>query len=192
MEAGWSAKRVARQLGHSYCVERRCWDQWIREMSFPEDQAQDTLDRLVVEKSATLCDEVIDQTLGNTVPLRKKCNLQVSDSSRRPWSRRNVSSDYVPNMLDWIQVRRARWPFHTLYCFSFKHVLHQTSSMRSGIIILENKGISNGSSVRDDMRSKYLVCIPSARQSAIPNDMQVRTSAYADSTPYHSTSSSVL
>ncbi|GFW78380.1 hypothetical protein TNCV_1379261 [Trichonephila clavipes] len=33
--------------------------------------------------------------------------------------------------------------------------------MRSGIIILENKGISNGSSVRDDMRSKYLACIPS-------------------------------
>ncbi|GFS94063.1 hypothetical protein TNCV_1810841 [Trichonephila clavipes] len=89
-------------------------------------------------------------------------------------------------------VRRARWPFRTLYCLSFKHVLHQTSSMRSGIIILENKGISNGSSVRDDMRSKYLVCIPSARQSAIPNDMQVRTSAYADSTPYHPTSSSVL
>ncbi|GFT50767.1 hypothetical protein TNCV_2462711 [Trichonephila clavipes] len=88
-------------------------------------------------------------------------------------------------MLDWIQVRRASWPLHTLYCFSFKYVLHQTSSMRSGIIILENKGISNGYSVRNDIRSKYLVCIPSARQSAIPNDMQVRTSAYADSTPYH-------
>ncbi|GFS93670.1 transposable element Tcb2 transposase [Trichonephila clavipes] len=34
MEAGWSARRVARQLGHSDCVVRRCWDQWIREMSF--------------------------------------------------------------------------------------------------------------------------------------------------------------
>ncbi|GFU98086.1 hypothetical protein TNCV_4792391 [Trichonephila clavipes] len=65
------------------------------------------------------------------------------------------SSEHVPNMLDWIQVRRARWPFHTLYCFSFKHVLHRTSSMRSGIIILENKGISNGYSVsRDDIRSE--------------------------------------
>ncbi|GFV13668.1 integrase catalytic domain-containing protein [Trichonephila clavipes] len=118
--------------------------------------------------------------------------LQVSDSSRRPWSRSNVSSEHVPNMLNWIQVRRARWPFHTLYCFSFKHVLHQTSSMWLGIVILENKGISNGSSVRDDIRSKYLVCIPSACQKAIPNDMQVRTSAYADSTPYHPTCSSVL
>ncbi|GFT30073.1 transposable element Tcb2 transposase [Trichonephila clavipes] len=34
MEAGWSARRVARQLGHSDCAVRRCWDQWIREMSF--------------------------------------------------------------------------------------------------------------------------------------------------------------
>ncbi|GFW15615.1 uncharacterized protein TNCV_3581131 [Trichonephila clavipes] len=33
-EAGWSARRVARQLGHSDCVVRRCWDQCIREMSF--------------------------------------------------------------------------------------------------------------------------------------------------------------
>ncbi|GFV26809.1 transposable element Tcb2 transposase [Trichonephila clavipes] len=34
MGAGWSARRVARQLDRSDCVERRCWDQWIREKSF--------------------------------------------------------------------------------------------------------------------------------------------------------------
>ncbi|GFT37585.1 uncharacterized protein TNCV_546171 [Trichonephila clavipes] len=33
-EARRSASRVARQLGCSDCVVRRCWDQWIREMSF--------------------------------------------------------------------------------------------------------------------------------------------------------------
>ncbi|GFU81663.1 DUF1758 domain-containing protein [Trichonephila clavipes] len=33
-EARWSAKRVARQLGRSDFVVRRCWNQWIREMSF--------------------------------------------------------------------------------------------------------------------------------------------------------------
>ncbi|GFX06697.1 transposable element Tcb2 transposase [Trichonephila clavipes] len=33
MEAGWSATRVARQFGRFDCVVRRCWDQWIREMS---------------------------------------------------------------------------------------------------------------------------------------------------------------
>ncbi|GFU17533.1 transposable element Tcb2 transposase [Trichonephila clavipes] len=34
MEAGWSARRVARQLDRSDCVVRRCWNQWIREISF--------------------------------------------------------------------------------------------------------------------------------------------------------------
>ncbi|GFX53111.1 transposable element Tcb2 transposase [Trichonephila clavipes] len=33
-EAGWLDRQVARQLGHSFCVVKRCWDQWIREMSF--------------------------------------------------------------------------------------------------------------------------------------------------------------
>ncbi|GFX09856.1 transposable element Tcb1 transposase [Trichonephila clavipes] len=36
MEAGWSARQVSRQLGRSDCVARRCWDQWIREMSFTQ------------------------------------------------------------------------------------------------------------------------------------------------------------
>ncbi|GFX74103.1 uncharacterized protein TNCV_490671 [Trichonephila clavipes] len=34
MEAWWSVRRVAGQLGRSDCAVRRCWDQWIREMSF--------------------------------------------------------------------------------------------------------------------------------------------------------------
>ncbi|GFU53353.1 transposable element Tcb2 transposase [Trichonephila clavipes] len=34
MEAGWSDRRVARQLSHSDCVVKRGWEQWIREMSF--------------------------------------------------------------------------------------------------------------------------------------------------------------
>ncbi|GFU28736.1 transposable element Tcb2 transposase [Trichonephila clavipes] len=34
MEAGWSAKSVARQLCRSDCFVRRCWNQRIREMSF--------------------------------------------------------------------------------------------------------------------------------------------------------------
>ncbi|GFX68123.1 transposable element Tcb1 transposase [Trichonephila clavipes] len=36
MEAGWSARREARQLRYSDCVVRRCWEQWIREMSFTQ------------------------------------------------------------------------------------------------------------------------------------------------------------
>ncbi|GFS59241.1 transposable element Tcb2 transposase [Trichonephila clavipes] len=33
MESVWSARRVDRQFGRCDCVVRRCWDQWIREMS---------------------------------------------------------------------------------------------------------------------------------------------------------------
>ncbi|GFT70745.1 transposable element Tcb2 transposase [Trichonephila clavipes] len=33
MKAGWSARRVARPLGRSDCVVRRCWYQWIRKIS---------------------------------------------------------------------------------------------------------------------------------------------------------------
>ncbi|GFY14637.1 transposable element Tcb1 transposase [Trichonephila clavipes] len=41
MEAGWSARRVARSLDHYDCVLRRCWDQWIREMSFTRRPGSD-------------------------------------------------------------------------------------------------------------------------------------------------------
>ncbi|GFT38752.1 uncharacterized protein TNCV_1499281 [Trichonephila clavipes] len=34
MEVGWLARKVARQLGRSDCVVRRCWDRRIQEMSF--------------------------------------------------------------------------------------------------------------------------------------------------------------
>ncbi|GFV63179.1 uncharacterized protein TNCV_1022361 [Trichonephila clavipes] len=33
-EAGWSARQIARQLGRSDCVVRRCWHQWMRKISF--------------------------------------------------------------------------------------------------------------------------------------------------------------
>ncbi|GFV85523.1 transposable element Tcb2 transposase [Trichonephila clavipes] len=51
MEAGWSARRVARQLGSSGCVANRYWDQWIQEMSFTRrpgsGRPQQTSDREV-------------------------------------------------------------------------------------------------------------------------------------------------
>ncbi|GFU92166.1 uncharacterized protein TNCV_2530251 [Trichonephila clavipes] len=34
IDAGWPARRVARQLGRFDCVMRRCWHQWIQEISF--------------------------------------------------------------------------------------------------------------------------------------------------------------
>ncbi|GFV83041.1 transposable element Tcb1 transposase [Trichonephila clavipes] len=51
MEDGWSARRVARQLGSSDCALRRCWGS--ERCHLHEDQAQDALDRLVIEKIDT-------------------------------------------------------------------------------------------------------------------------------------------
>ncbi|GFY12947.1 transposable element Tcb1 transposase [Trichonephila clavipes] len=68
MEAEWSARRVARQLGHSDCVVRRCWDQWIRDKSFRRRQAQETLDRPVVGKTTT--SRLAERHLGSRCPLR--------------------------------------------------------------------------------------------------------------------------
>ncbi|GFW38389.1 transposable element Tcb2 transposase [Trichonephila clavipes] len=63
MEAGWSARRVARHLGRSDCVVMRCRDQWMREGHLHEDQAQDALDRPVAEKT-------IPPSLGSPVSFR--------------------------------------------------------------------------------------------------------------------------
>ncbi|GFT37021.1 hypothetical protein TNCV_175401 [Trichonephila clavipes] len=48
MEAGWSVRRVIHQLGLSAYVVKRCWDQLCTRR-----KAQDALDRLVIEKTAT-------------------------------------------------------------------------------------------------------------------------------------------
>ncbi|GFW25539.1 transposable element Tcb1 transposase [Trichonephila clavipes] len=53
MEAAWSAGQVARQLGRSYCVVKRCWDQWMRKMSFTQRPGSGRLDRSAVEKTDT-------------------------------------------------------------------------------------------------------------------------------------------
>ncbi|GFW81359.1 transposable element Tcb2 transposase [Trichonephila clavipes] len=34
MEAGWSARRIAPQVGRSDLTKRKCWDQWIEKTSF--------------------------------------------------------------------------------------------------------------------------------------------------------------
>ncbi|GFV41609.1 uncharacterized protein TNCV_3627601 [Trichonephila clavipes] len=53
MEAGWSARRVARQLGCSDCVVRRCWDQWNREMSFTRREDRNIVRNARVQPTAS-------------------------------------------------------------------------------------------------------------------------------------------
>ncbi|GFV18259.1 hypothetical protein TNCV_3219331 [Trichonephila clavipes] len=122
-------------------------------------------------------DEVIDPDFGEYCSTPQEVQSPSPGRSRRPWSARAMRRlEHVPNMLDWIQVRRVTLA-HSIHCivFSFKHVLHQTSSHAVGHYHPgKQKESPMALAARDDMRSKYLVCIPSARQSAITNDMQVR------------------
>ncbi|GFY16010.1 hypothetical protein TNCV_340591 [Trichonephila clavipes] len=119
---------------------------------------------------------VIDQTLGNTVPLLKKCNLQVSDSSRWPWSRSNASSSMSQTCS--VSSESGACAGHSIRCivsassmFSTNRKLYAVGHYHPG----RNKGISNGSSVRDDMVkvSRLHTFGPSKCRS---NDIQVRTS----------------
>ncbi|GFV17004.1 hypothetical protein TNCV_3144401 [Trichonephila clavipes] len=95
---------------------------------------------------------------------RRSAISKSRDSSRRPWTRSNASSEYVPNMLDWIHrsgVNVLAIPYAG-YCFSFQVCSLPDELYAIGHIIMETKESSNGSNVH--------------------------TSAYADSTPYHPTS----
>ncbi|GFU02490.1 hypothetical protein TNCV_620761 [Trichonephila clavipes] len=53
MEAVWSAKRIARHLGRSNCVVRRFGTSGSERCHLHNDNAQDALDRPVVEKTTT-------------------------------------------------------------------------------------------------------------------------------------------
>ncbi|PRD26657.1 UNVERIFIED_CONTAM: hypothetical protein NCL1_37573 [Trichonephila clavipes] len=53
MEAGWSARRVARQLSRTDCDVRGVGTSGSERCHLHEEQAQDTLDRSVVEKTTT-------------------------------------------------------------------------------------------------------------------------------------------
>ncbi|GFV42529.1 transposable element Tcb2 transposase [Trichonephila clavipes] len=97
MKAGLSACRVARQLGHSDCVVRRCWDQWIREMTFtrrPDSgrprQTSHREDRHIIRTSSATSSAAIQSqvvlSLGAPVSSRtiRRCLAERHLGSRRP------------------------------------------------------------------------------------------------------------
>ncbi|GFX92230.1 transposable element Tcb2 transposase [Trichonephila clavipes] len=96
MEAGWSARRVARQLGRSDCVVRRCWNQWIREMSFIRKPAQDALDRPVVVKTTT--GPVSSRTI-------RRCLAEEHLGLRHPLRELPLTLTHRRLCLEWCRVR---------------------------------------------------------------------------------------
>ncbi|GFV01998.1 hypothetical protein TNCV_2268591 [Trichonephila clavipes] len=137
-----------------------------------------------------------DQTLGNTVPtLLKKCKSQVSNSSRRPWSSAAMQIFRACPQTCSIGFRSGEHAGNSmrLYCFSFKHVLHQTRLL-CGRALSSWKTKESQWLRRKGGHEVEVSCLHTFGPSKChSNDMRVRTPAYADSTPIlHPTSSSVL
>ncbi|GFW65544.1 DUF4817 domain-containing protein [Trichonephila clavipes] len=86
--------------------------------------------------------------------------------------------------LDYIRASRGN-PMPEIIFKIFKKVLYKTNCTKSGIILYLKKEIANGYSIKYNMGTQDLICIPFSRRIAIPNDMQVNKSYYADSSPYH-------
>lgn len=49
----------------------------------------------------------------------------------------------VPIMFNWIKVWRKTWPVHTLNCFAFEGLVYFSGSMKSGVIVYEDKNLPN-------------------------------------------------
>ncbi|PRD25954.1 UNVERIFIED_CONTAM: Transposable element Tcb2 transposase [Trichonephila clavipes] len=83
MEAGWSARRVARQLGRSDCVAR-CWDHCIREMSFTRRPGSGRPRQTSRREDRNIVRNTRVQPTASSAPIQAQiaCSLGVTESSR--------------------------------------------------------------------------------------------------------------
>ncbi|GFU19993.1 transposable element Tcb2 transposase [Trichonephila clavipes] len=89
MEAGWSARRVARQLRRSDCAVRRFGDQWIQEMSFARrpdsgrpQQSSRRADRHIVRNARALPTASSRLAEGHLESWRPLCVLSLTPTHR--------------------------------------------------------------------------------------------------------------
>ncbi|GFX53129.1 transposable element Tcb2 transposase [Trichonephila clavipes] len=86
METEWSARRVARQLSRSDCVVRRCWDQWIREMSFTRRQGSERSRQTSRREDHSIVGNTRVQPTASSAAIQ----AQVAPSVRAPVSSRTI------------------------------------------------------------------------------------------------------
>ncbi|GFW99110.1 transposable element Tcb2 transposase [Trichonephila clavipes] len=121
-EAGWSARRVAHQLGRFDCVVRRRRDQWIREMSFtrrpgPRRPRQTSLraDRHIVRNacvqptaSSAAIQAQVEPSLGAPLSSRttSRCLAEGYLVSRHPLRVLPMAPSHRHLPLEWCRTRR--------------------------------------------------------------------------------------
>ena len=110
------------------------------------------------------------------------CNRVVSG----PTAVLYIATQLFPKVLNWFEIRGRCWPFHSIDSMMGHVVIHNTCSMGSGVIILEDESIPVLLRHRDHMRSNDLSNIPPAVQ--IPLDYHCRCSLCSGySSPNHDT-----
>ncbi|GFT84932.1 transposable element Tcb2 transposase [Trichonephila clavipes] len=129
MEAGWSARQVARQLCRSDCVVRRCWVQWIREMSFTrrpglghpgltirrEDLYIERNARVQPTASSAAIQTQLAPSLGTPVSSRtiRRCLVEGNLGPRRPLRVLPLTPTHRRFRLEWCHAREnwtaAEW-----------------------------------------------------------------------------------
>ncbi|GFV97649.1 transposable element Tcb2 transposase [Trichonephila clavipes] len=120
MEARGSARRVARQLGRSDCVVRRCFDQWIREISFTRrpgsgsprqtSRQEDRHNRVQPSASSATIQAQVTTSLGAPVSSRKRrrCLIEGHLGSRRPLRALPLTPTHRRIRLEWCRARGNR------------------------------------------------------------------------------------
>ncbi|GFW82671.1 transposable element Tcb2 transposase [Trichonephila clavipes] len=92
--AGWSKRRVARQVDHSECAVRYCWEQWTREV---------TRSTIRADKGVTIVPQTISRHLA-------EANLK----SKRPFRALPLTPEHRQLCLQWCQARSmwnvTDWP----------------------------------------------------------------------------------
>ncbi|GFU95929.1 transposable element Tcb1 transposase [Trichonephila clavipes] len=114
MKCGWSARRVARQLGSSNCVLRKCWNQWFREISFTRKPSSGRSRQTSPREDRQILPRAIsqqDNSRSHTVKVSQDCLRNVTTL---PWPTRSPNEhswDYLgrrvghPTSLNEIEAR---------------------------------------------------------------------------------------
>ncbi|GFU71520.1 transposable element Tcb2 transposase [Trichonephila clavipes] len=110
MEAGWSTMRVARQLGRSDCVLKRCWKQRIREMSFTRSSGSGCPRQTGRREDRYIVRNALVQPTASSATMQ----AQVAPSLGAPMSSRSIRRFLAEGHLgSWRSLRFLAWtPTH--------------------------------------------------------------------------------
>ncbi|GFX03825.1 transposable element Tcb2 transposase [Trichonephila clavipes] len=148
MEAGWSARRVASQLGYSDCIERRCLDQLIREVSFTRRPGS----RRHRQTSHREGHCIVRNARVHPTASSAAIQAQVAPSLGAPVSSRTIQRRVAErNLGSWRPLHMLPWsPTHRCLRLKWHHARGNWTAAESNQVVFSDKSRFNLSS--DDNR----------------------------------------